>query len=184
MKTLHVEASTYCNARCPLCPRSLYGYKVDGVYPETHLKVDKFQECLDLFPDRTLVYFNGNLGDPMMNPDILSLAELTDCETSITTNGSIGSKETCFGCLNRISLIMDRRRWTSQMPNTVNLNSDRFSYIMTDKLKIWMTNPLTNVSLTASRKIIKAQNLLTRPHQTIYQTGAKKTRTTSNQVAC
>ena len=32
MKQLHVEASTYCNARCPLCPRSLYGYKVEGEY--------------------------------------------------------------------------------------------------------------------------------------------------------
>ena len=93
-KQIHVEASTYCNARCPLCPRSLYGYKVPGVYSETHLKVDKFKECLDRLPDRTLVYFNGNLGDPMMNPDILSLTDLTGCETSITTNGSIGSKET------------------------------------------------------------------------------------------
>ena len=94
IKNIHVEASTYCNARCPLCPRSLYGYKVEGVYPETHLKVDKFKQCLDLFPDRDFVYFNGNLGDPMMNPDILSLTELTGCRTSITTNGSIGSEET------------------------------------------------------------------------------------------
>ena len=93
-KQIHVEASTYCNARCPLCPRSLNGYKVPGVYSETHLKVDKFKECLDRLPDRTLVYFNGNLGDPMMNPHILSLTDLTGCETSITTNGSIGSKET------------------------------------------------------------------------------------------
>ena len=94
VKQIHVEASTYCNARCPLCPRSLYGYKVEGVYPETHLKVDKFKECLDLFPDRAYVYFNGNLGDPMMNPDILSLTDLTGCRTSITTNGSIGSRQT------------------------------------------------------------------------------------------
>ena len=94
VKQIHVEASTHCNARCPLCPRSLYGYKVEGVYPEIHLQVDKFEECLNLFPDRTFVYFNGNLGDPMMNPDILSLTDLTGCRTSITTNGSIGPKET------------------------------------------------------------------------------------------
>ena len=30
---------------------------------------------------------------PMMNPDIVKLAELTKCRTSITTNGSIGTKE-------------------------------------------------------------------------------------------
>ena len=94
MKQIHVEASTFCNARCPLCPRSLYGYKVEGVYPEVHLQLDKFKECLAQFPERELVYFNGNLGDPMMNPNILELASATGCHTSITTNGSIGSKNT------------------------------------------------------------------------------------------
>ena len=94
MKQIHVEASTYCNARCPLCPRSLYGYKVEGVYPEVHLQLDKFKECLAQFPDREYVYFNGNLGDPMMNPNILELALATGCRTSVTTNGSIGSRET------------------------------------------------------------------------------------------
>jgi MoaA/NifB/PqqE/SkfB family radical SAM enzyme len=94
VKQIHVEASSYCNARCPLCPRSLYGYKVEGVYPETHLSVDTFQKILEQFPKREFVYFNGNLGDPMMNPKILPLTEVTECRTSITTNGSIGTQET------------------------------------------------------------------------------------------
>ena len=93
MKQLHVEASTYCNARCPLCPRSLYGYKVEGVYPEVHLTVQKFKDALERFPEREYVYFNGNLGDPMMNPNIVELVKLTGCRTAITTNGSIGSKQ-------------------------------------------------------------------------------------------
>ena len=94
MKIIHVEASTYCNARCPLCPRSLHGFKVEGVYPEVHLSIDKFQECLLQLPNRTYVYFNGNLGDPMMNPNIFELAKMTNCRTSITTNGSIGTQNT------------------------------------------------------------------------------------------
>ena len=94
MKLLHVEASTYCNARCPLCPRSLYGYKVEGVYPEVHLTIEKFRECLAKFPERHYVYFNGHLGDPMMNPKIADLAKMTGCKTSVTTNGSIGNKAT------------------------------------------------------------------------------------------
>ena len=61
-KQLHVEASTYCNARCPLCPRSVYGYKVEGVYPEIHLELDKFKDCLAQFPQREYVYFNGKIG--------------------------------------------------------------------------------------------------------------------------
>jgi sulfatase maturation enzyme AslB (radical SAM superfamily) len=93
MEQLHIEASTYCNARCPLCPRSLYGYKVEGVYPEVHLSVEKFKNALERFPQRKFVYFNGHLGDPMMNPNIVELVKLTGCRTEVTTNGSIGTKQ-------------------------------------------------------------------------------------------
>jgi len=93
MKQLHVEASTYCNARCPLCPRSLYGYKVEGVYPEMHLTKDKLQVALDRFPELEYVYFNGHLGDPMMNPNIADLVEMTKCNTDMTTNGSLGTQK-------------------------------------------------------------------------------------------
>jgi len=97
VKQIHVEASTYCNARCPLCPRNHYGYNVTGVYPELNLSVEKFKHCLSDFPNRELVLFNGNLGDPMMNPDILRLAQLVGCETQVTTNGSIGNSMTWKG---------------------------------------------------------------------------------------
>ena len=97
IKVLHVEASTHCNARCPLCPRNIHGYNVPGVYSELNLTTTVFEKVLEQFPSRTFVYFNGNLGDPMMNPDILSLAELTNCYTNIFTNGSIGRKETWIG---------------------------------------------------------------------------------------
>jgi sulfatase maturation enzyme AslB (radical SAM superfamily) len=94
MKRLHVEASTFCNSRCPLCPRNLFGYNVKGVWPEVHLTVEKFKTCLEKFPKREFVYFNGHLGDPMMNPDILELASMTECDTMLVTNGSIGSRKT------------------------------------------------------------------------------------------
>lgn len=94
IKRIHVEASSFCNARCPLCPRNLYGYKVDGVYPEVHLNVEKFKDILSKFPDIINVNFNGNLGDPMMNPNIIELIRLISCSKSITTNGSIGTKNT------------------------------------------------------------------------------------------
>jgi MoaA/NifB/PqqE/SkfB family radical SAM enzyme len=94
IKIIHVEASTFCNARCPLCPRNLFGYNVKGVLNETHLTVEKFKDCLKNFPKREVVYFNGGYGDSMMNPHILDLVMLTGCRTIIVTNGSIGSKTT------------------------------------------------------------------------------------------
>jgi len=59
-----------------------------------HLSVDKFKEALERFPAREYVYFNGHLGDPMMNPKIVELAEQTRCRTSVTSNGGIGTKDT------------------------------------------------------------------------------------------
>ena len=94
MKQIHVEASTFCNARCPLCPRSLHGYKVDSVYKELHLDPKVFEKILKDYPEREYVYFNGNLGDPMMHPKILELVELNKCQSMITTNGSIGLQST------------------------------------------------------------------------------------------
>ena len=64
-----------------------------GVYEELHLTPQRYREVLETFPDLDHVYFNGNLGDPMMNPDILELVELSRCYTNIFTNGSIGRKD-------------------------------------------------------------------------------------------
>ena len=97
IKILHVEASTHCNARCPLCPRNISGYNVPGVYEELHLTPQRYREVLETFPDLDHVYFNGNLGDPMMNPNILELVELSRCYTNIFTNGSIGRKDVWQG---------------------------------------------------------------------------------------
>lgn len=65
-----------------------------GVYPEVHLTVEKFKQVIEQYPNIDYVYFNGNLGDPMMNPKIAELVELVPCRTEIFTNGSIGKKET------------------------------------------------------------------------------------------
>ncbi len=49
-----------------------------------------FKKVLDKFPNVTSINFNGNLGDPMMNPDILQLVKASNVRCNITTNGSIG----------------------------------------------------------------------------------------------
>ena len=77
-----------------MCPRNLYGFNVKGVWPEVHLTPEKLRLCLDRFPDRIFVYFNGHLGDPMMNPHIVELVGLASCETMLVTNGGIGKEET------------------------------------------------------------------------------------------
>lgn len=92
VEKLHVEPSSHCNARCPGCPRNLNGYNIDDLFEKTHLTVERFSEILLKYPKVKLISFNGNLGDPMMNPDILSLINVAKHvdELRITTNGSIG----------------------------------------------------------------------------------------------
>lgn len=91
---LHVEASTHCNARCPGCPRNIRGYSPEGFLTSKHLSPDVFRNVRRNYNNLRSVNFNGNLGDPMMNSDIVELTEIADCEVTITTNGSIGTRRT------------------------------------------------------------------------------------------
>ena len=89
VKHLHIEASSYCNARCPGCPRNAYGYPLKGFYNEAHFKPARLSEILEKFPNVKSILYCGNHGDPMMNPDIVGLCT-NDKHISIATNGGIG----------------------------------------------------------------------------------------------
>lgn len=86
---LHIEASSYCNARCPGCPRNAYGYPLEGFYKQAHLHSSRLREILLKLPDVKSILYCGNHGDPMMNPHIVDLCP-DNIEVSIATNGGIG----------------------------------------------------------------------------------------------
>jgi MoaA/NifB/PqqE/SkfB family radical SAM enzyme len=92
--SFHVEASSHCNARCPGCPRNVYGYNVKDFITLQHLSPERYREIRDRYPDLSQVRINGGLGDPMMNPHITKIVEHSDCFVQITTNGSIGNRNT------------------------------------------------------------------------------------------
>jgi MoaA/NifB/PqqE/SkfB family radical SAM enzyme len=94
IKGFHIEASTFCNARCPGCPRNVYGYNLKNFVTTTHLSTTRYRQIRDQYRDIFYVRFNGGLGDPMMNPKISELVDISECFTRITTNGSIGTKQT------------------------------------------------------------------------------------------
>lgn len=91
---LHIEASSYCNARCPGCPRNAYGYPLEGFYKQAHLKPAQLEQVLEKFPEVGSILYCGNHGDPMMNPDIVALCSVKDTYIDIATNGSVGKLET------------------------------------------------------------------------------------------
>ena len=91
---LHIEASSYCNAHCPGCPRNGYGYPLKGLFAQTHLDLHKYQQILTQYNGVKHISFCGNHGDPMMHPYITKLCENTQIDYEIHTNGSIGRLET------------------------------------------------------------------------------------------
>lgn len=91
IKLVHIEASTYCNARCPQCPRNYCGWNILDL-PQKHLSVDSLIPIVRQLPE-VHALFNGNYGDPMMNPDIVQLTQLFS-SSSVTTNGSCGRVDT------------------------------------------------------------------------------------------
>jgi MoaA/NifB/PqqE/SkfB family radical SAM enzyme len=110
IKRIHVELTTRCNARCPMCPRNYRGTDYNSGYPLCELSLKDFQHIItpkflatlsvpDLRSDGTPmdpqpwrgINFNGNLGDFSAAKDALEIVQYL-CENNvavkINTNGS------------------------------------------------------------------------------------------------
>ena len=44
IRDVHLEISSLCNARCPLCPRNFRGYPYNDGYPETNLTIEQIKK--------------------------------------------------------------------------------------------------------------------------------------------
>lgn len=77
IKNLHLEITTLCNARCPLCVRNANGYPHNFGYPETSITLDQIKQ---IFPPEFVaqlrtVDFCGNFGDFIVNPESYEIAK-------------------------------------------------------------------------------------------------------------
>lgn len=96
---LHVELTTRCNARCPMCPRNYRGMDYNSGYPEVELDLDKFKQIFkpDFLRQIRFISFNGNLGDCSLSSDLVDILEYiyksSNCLVSITTNASTRTPE-------------------------------------------------------------------------------------------
>ncbi|MBS0658710.1 MAG: radical SAM protein [Verrucomicrobia bacterium] len=96
IRRLHVELTSACNARCPMCPRNLDGGPVNPTLPVTQLRSREVEKMLppDFRAQLRHVRFCGNYGDPIMAHDLPSVCALfreSNAEVKITvhTNGGL-----------------------------------------------------------------------------------------------
>lgn len=100
VKHLHIEFSTICNARCPLCPRNLFGYPFNHGYEETNFSLELAKKSFlsEFIKKLKVIHINGNFGDFVSNPESLEIVEFfrrenTRAQIIISTNGSARSDD-------------------------------------------------------------------------------------------
>ncbi len=100
IRRVHVELSTRCNARCPMCPRNYRGLDYNSGYPTCDMNLKDFQHIITPILSQLKlnklygVNFNGNLGDFALARDgseIVNWLADNQVRISINTNGSLRS---------------------------------------------------------------------------------------------
>jgi sulfatase maturation enzyme AslB (radical SAM superfamily) len=101
IRDVHLEISSLCNASCPLCPRTFFGYPHNGGYPEVNLTLEHTKKIFgkDFLTQLTSIRINGNFGDIVMNPEGPDIVEYfvsinPNLKINISTNG--GARDEIF----------------------------------------------------------------------------------------
>ena len=97
IRSVHIELTTRCNARCPMCMRNYRGVDYNSGYPDAELTLENIQHILtsDILKTIDYVSFNGNLGDFSVAKDgaeIVQYLVAHDITVSINTNGSLRTR--------------------------------------------------------------------------------------------
>lgn len=92
---IHLEVTSKCQAKCPMCSRNLQGGKVNPLIELEEVTLDQFKEWFsnDFVKQLKTLYMCGNLGDPIVAKDTLEIFRyLRETNPSINlrmhTNGS------------------------------------------------------------------------------------------------
>jgi len=100
VRHLHLEISSLCNARCPLCPRNFHGYPYNDGYIERNLTLEDVEHIFQptFVKQLTGIMINGNFGDCVMNTETPAIVKYflhhnPKLEIKISTNGGARSKQ-------------------------------------------------------------------------------------------
>jgi len=100
IKDIHLEVTSKCQARCPMCPRRVSGGIINPLITLNEITLDQFKEWfLDEFIQQlNSLFMCGNLGDPIIAQDCLEILQHLkgvnpNIQLSMHTNGSARSTQ-------------------------------------------------------------------------------------------
>lgn len=100
IRNVHLELTSKCQARCPMCPRRINGGIMNPLISLNEITLEQF---INWFPVEFIeqldsLFMCGNLGDPIIAQDCLKIFQYlretnSNIRLSMHTNGSARSKE-------------------------------------------------------------------------------------------
>jgi MoaA/NifB/PqqE/SkfB family radical SAM enzyme len=95
LKTIHLEISNNCQAKCPMCARNHHSGLPNPLLKLNNWTLGDFKEIIteEVLSIIEKIYFCGNFGDPLLNDDLISMCEYLkntnpNIHVSIHTNGA------------------------------------------------------------------------------------------------
>jgi len=95
IKSVHLEVTSKCQAKCPMCPRNLQGSIVNPFITLDEVSIDQFKEwfSIDFITGLDNLSMCGNYGDPIIAKDTLEIFEYlrehnNQIQLKMHTNGS------------------------------------------------------------------------------------------------
>ena len=95
IRRIHLEITTRCQARCPMCPRRINGGMLNPLFELTEIDLETFKEWfpVEFIKQLDAINFCGNLGDPIIAKDCLEVIEYIRelnplIDINMHTNGS------------------------------------------------------------------------------------------------
>lgn len=99
IKEIHLEVTSKCQARCPMCPRRISGGLMNPFVKLDEITLTQFKEWfpIDFVKQLNKLFMCGNLGDPILAQDTLEIFKYlrehnNTMHLSMHTNGSARTK--------------------------------------------------------------------------------------------
>ena len=98
IKVLHLELSSNCQAKCPMCARNYHGGLENPLLPIKDIDLALFLHAVpaELIAQLDKITMCGNFGDPLLNNDLIPIIEYIrdsnpNIKLDVHTNGSLRS---------------------------------------------------------------------------------------------